>query len=111
MHIQFFFSKYFCFFQKCYTHRYRTESDSELLDLGCTLRRSVLTANPGMVVLRNDDQKICDLTLLLQVFQSHQGHDKVIMKGCVQWNPVYDCKDFCLEWVSNLGLLDQQASS
>ena len=33
------------------------------------------------------------------------------MKGCVQWNPVYDWREFCLLWVSNLGLLYQQASA
>ena len=33
------------------------------------------------------------------------------MKGCVQWSPVYDCKEFCLHCVSDLGLLYQQASA
>ena len=40
------FSKYFCFFQECYTHRYRTESDSELLDLGCTLQQVYFYSQP-----------------------------------------------------------------
>ena len=31
------------------------------------------------------------------------------MKGCVQWNHGYDCKDSRLQIVSNPGPLDQQA--
>ena len=34
----------------------------------------------------------------------------MIMKGCVQWNHGYDCKDSRLQIVSNPGPLDQQAS-
>ena len=35
----------------------------------------------------------------------------VIMKGCVQKNPVYDVKDPRLERGSNTGPLDQQVSA
>ena len=30
-------------------------------------------------------------------FQSYQDNGWVLMKGCVQWNPTYDCKDPCLK--------------
>ena len=33
------------------------------------------------------------------------------MKGCVQWNPVNDWKDFSLQQVLNPGPLDQQLST
>ena len=33
---------------------------------------------------------------------------RVLMKVCVQWNPVYGWKDFSLQWVSNQGPLDQR---
>ena len=36
----------------------------------------------------------CDFTSFLTVFQSYQGNVKVIMQGCVQWNLVYDWKEF-----------------
>ena len=35
----------------------------------------------------------------------------MIMKGCVQWNPVYDWKDSRLKRGSSPGPLDQQASA
>ena len=46
--------------------------------------------------------------LLLTLFQSYQDNGWVIMKFCVQQNPVYDRKGLYLLLVSNLGLLDQQ---
>ena len=44
----------------------------------------------------------CDFTSFLTVFQSYQDDGQMIMKGCVQWSPVYS-----LERGSNLGPLDQ----
>ena len=32
----------------------------------------------------------CDFTSCSTVFQLHRDDGWVIMKGCVQWNPVYD---------------------
>ena len=46
----------------------------------------------------------------LQYF-SYQDDGMQIMKGCVQWNPVIGRKDSRLLRVSNLGLLEQQASA
>ena len=46
----------------------------------------------------------------LTVFHLHKDDRKVIMKGCMQWNPVNAWKDFFIQGVSNLGLLDQKAS-
>ena len=37
----------------------------------------------------NGWMETCDFTSVLTVFQSYQDDDRLIMKGCVQWNPVY----------------------
>ena len=38
----------------------------------------------------NDDGwMICDFTSFSTVLQSYQDDGRMIMKGCVQWNPVY----------------------
>ena len=37
-----------------------------------------------------DGWMICDFTSFSTVFQSYQGDGRMIMKDCVQWNPVYD---------------------
>ena len=47
---------------------------------------------------RNDD-----FTAFSAVFQSYQDDRRVIMKLCVQWKPVHDCKDIRLRQGSNLG--------
>ena len=47
----------------------------------------------------------------ISVLSGHRKGDNEIMKGCVQWNPLYDRKDFRLEQVFNPGLLNQQASA
>ena len=46
----------------------------------------------------------------LTVFQEYHDNGRVIMKGCVQSNPVYGRKDFRLQRLLNPGPLDQQAS-
>ena len=33
--------------------------------------------------------EICDFTCFSTVFQSYQDEGRMIMKGCVQWNPFY----------------------
>ena len=35
--------------------------------------------------------------LFLTVFQSYQADGRVIMKGCVKWNPIYSWKGFYLQ--------------
>ena len=35
-----------------------------------------------------------DFTSFSAVFQSYQDNGRVIMKDCVQWNPVYFLEDF-----------------
>ena len=37
-----------------------------------------------------DEWMTCDFTSCLTVFQLYPGDKFVTMKGCVQWNPVYD---------------------
>ena len=51
----------------------------------------------------------CDFTSFSTVFQSVWEDGRVIMKGCVQWNPIYGWKDFCLQQILNLEPLGQQA--
>ena len=38
---------------------------------------------------RMDGWMTCDFTSFSTVFQSYQDDERLIMKGCVQWNPVY----------------------
>ena len=47
-----------------------------------------------------------DFTSYSTVFQSYQDDGKVIIKVCVQWNPVYAWKDFRLQRGSNPWPLD-----
>ena len=54
-----------------------------------------------------DGWVIYDFTSFSPVFQLYQDDDMIIMKGCVQWNPIYSRGDSRLEWGSNPGLLDQ----
>ena len=51
----------------------------------------------------------CDFTsfCISPVFHSYTDDGWVIMKGCVQQNSVYDCKDFHLMRGSYPGPLDQ----
>ena len=37
-----------------------------------------------------DGWMICDFTSFSTLFQSYQDDGRIIIKGCVQWNPVYD---------------------
>ena len=37
---------------------------------------------------------ICDFTTFSIVFQSYLDDGRVILKGCVQWNPIYGWRDF-----------------
>ena len=37
-----------------------------------------------------DGWMTCEFTFFSTVFQSYQDVGQMIMKGCVQWNPVYD---------------------
>ena len=42
----------------------------------------------GMHILQ-DGWMTCNFTSFSTVFQLYQGNGRMIMKGCVQWNPVY----------------------
>ena len=52
-----------------------------------------------------------DFTFFSTVFKSYQDNGRVIMKGCVPWNPVCDRKDFRSQVDSNSGPLDNKASA
>ena len=45
-------------------------------------------------------------SVVLQLYQD-TGKVIMIMKGCVEWNLVYDRKDIHLRWGLNQGSLDQ----
>ena len=56
-----------------------------------------ITTKPGAISilraeldLEMDGWMTCDFTSFSIVFQSYQGDGRMIMKGSVQWNPVYD---------------------
>ena len=38
----------------------------------------------------------CDFTSFSTIFQSYQDDERLMMKGCVQWNPVYNEEDLFL---------------
>ena len=42
----------------------------------------------GQMGRQTDGWKICDITSFSTVFQSYQDDERLILKGCVQWNPV-----------------------
>ena len=48
----------------------------------------------------------CNFMSFSKIFQSYQDNGLVIMKGCVQWNPVYNEKDLCPRFDSNPRPLD-----
>ena len=50
-----------------------------------------------------DGWMTCYFTSFPTVFQSYGDEWRMIIKECVQWNPVYDRKDFDLERGSNPG--------
>ena len=39
-------------------------------------------------VVRIDGWKTCNFTSVSTVFQSYQDNEWMIMKGCMQWNPL-----------------------
>ena len=53
---------------------------------------SVKTASASDLQIRggtDDGWMTCDFTSFLAVFQSYQDDGRMIMKGCVQLNPIY----------------------
>ena len=60
---------------------------------------------------RNRGRMTCDFTSFIIVFQSYQVDGWVLMKSCVQWNPVMIEKDPCLKRGLNPGPQYQLASA
>ena len=52
----------------------------------CKKKTLALTRKYEIVI---DGWMTCDFTSFSTVFQSYQDDGQMIMKGCVQWNPVY----------------------
>ena len=59
------------------------------------------------IVWGSDLWMTCNFTSFSTLFQSYQDNGLMIMKGCVQWNPIYDWKDPRLRRGSNSRPLDQ----
>ena len=67
-------------------------------------------ATVACVITSSDEWITCDFTSFSKlVFQSDQDDGRMVINGCVQWNPVCNWEDF--ERGSNSGPLDQQASA
>ena len=56
-------------------------------------QRTPKTGN-GLIQMIKDGRVTCNFTSFSIVFQSYQDDWRVIMKSCVQWNPVYGREDF-----------------
>ena len=63
------------------------------------------------VLIEMDGWMTCDISSFLTVFQSYQDDGRMIMKGYVRWNPVYDWKDPRLRQGSNSGPINEQVSA
>ena len=50
----------------------------------------IIYSSEDMCEYSLDGWMTCDFTSFSTVFQSYQDDGRMIMKGCVQWNPVYD---------------------
>ena len=72
---------------------------------------SMCVACLGHGQLGMDGWMTCDFPSFSTVFQSYQDNERSIMKGCVQWSPVYGGEESTVERGLNLVPLDQQASA
>ena len=64
----------------------------ELTHAGITLHDIIIlliTAGTKCRLVILDGWMSCNFTSFLTVFLSYQNYVKVIMEGCVHWNPVY----------------------
>ena len=68
---------------------------------------SPLKVYPFSLSRMMDGWIVCDFTSFSAVFQSYQDYERSIMKGCVQWNPIYSSEDLAL---SGTGTWDHQIS-
>ena len=57
--------------------------------------------------VKMDGRVTCDFTSFSTVFQSYQEDGRLIMKGCVQWNPIYELRRLHPEQGLNSGPLDR----
>ena len=58
-----------------------------------SLEDEILPKRDGRMDGWMDGWMDCGFTSFSTVFQSYQDNGGMIMKGCMQWNPVYDRKD------------------
>ena len=66
-----------------------------------------------MVLSTMEKQMACDFLSFSLVFQSYTDHERMIMKGCMKWNPnaILQWEDSHPWWISNSGLLAQQVGT
>ena len=68
------------FYMRIYIHKYNRNTQ-ELGHMICILRLT------DFILKMMNGWMICDFMSFLIVLQSYQDDGRVIMKGCVQWNP------------------------
>ena len=88
-----------------------TITSIDLAHYGVSRAKDWVSVKCGTRTVRRGGSMICDFTSLVIVVQLYQDNGREIMKGCVQWYPVYCCKDSHAQRDSNPGPLDQQASA
>ena len=79
--------KYFQLLVSCQYHLETVTGDASRSIDQCVL------AMAKLMVRYMNGWIICDFTSFSSVFEPHQDDGWVIIRDCVQWNPVYDLKD------------------
>ena len=80
----------------------------------CAIRDSedtninILTRKSELIMLAGDFVCYCEIRDCENKVKL-QDDERMIMKGCMQWNPVYSQEDFRFQWAPIPGPRDQQA--
>ena len=68
------------------------QSNGQCVQVGILAIHTTVDTSPSRTTLKSkywDGRMTCDFMSFSKVFQSYQDDGRMIMKGCVQWNPVY----------------------